>query len=348
MKGLLKKLSNALGVSGFEEKVREIIFNELDGYVDEIKIDEMGNLIAIKNGIPDGKRIMLAAHMDEIGLMIRYIDKKGFIKFSKIGNLNDQMLLNQDISIQTSNGNVNGVIGSKPPHKMKKSEKNNVVEYDKMFIDIGASSREEAEKMVGIGDPIVINQNFQDFGYNLVKGKALDNRVGCAILVEVLKKVDSSATIYGVATVQEEVGLKGAKTSAFSINPDMALALDVTIAGDHPGIKREDAPSELGKGPSIVLADESGDGIITHPMVKKLLITEAEKENIPYQLEVREGGTTDGTAIQLTRQGIPTGVISPPSRYIHTPVSVVSMDDIDYTVKLLLAVLNEVKNEVMK
>jgi putative aminopeptidase FrvX len=123
----------------------------------------------------------------------------------------------------------------------------------------------------------------------------------------------------------------------------MALALDVTIAGDHPGIKSEDAPSELGKGPSIVLADESGDGIITHPMIKKLLITEAEKENIPYQLEVREGGTTDGTAIQLTRQGIPTGVISPPSRYIHTPVSVVSIDDIDYTVKLLLAVLNEVK-----
>ena len=128
MKRLLEKLSNAPGVSGFEERVREIIFNELDGYVDEMKVDEMGNLIAIKNGIPDGKKIMLAAHMDEIGLMIRYIDKKGFIKFSKIGSVNDQMLLNQDISIQTSNGDVNGVIGSKPPHKIKKSEKNNVLE----------------------------------------------------------------------------------------------------------------------------------------------------------------------------------------------------------------------------
>ena len=343
MKRLLERLSNAPGVSGFEEKIREIIFNELDGYVDEMKVDEMGNLIAVRNGIPNGKKIMIAAHMDEIGLMVKYIDEKGFIKFSKIGNVNDQMLLNQDISIQTSNGDINGVIGSKPPHKIKKSEKNKVVEYDKMFIDIGASNREEAEKMVDIGDPVVIKQNFQDLGNHLVKGKALDNRAGCAVLVDVLKKVDSNATIYGVGTVQEEVGLKGAKTSAFKINPDIALALDVTIAGDHPGIKPEDAPSKLGNGPSFVLADESGDGIITHPMIKKLLISAAEKEKLPYQLEVREGGTTDGTAINLTRQGIPTGVISPPSRYIHTPVSVVNIRDLENTVKIILAVLNNVK-----
>ena len=340
MKKLLEKLSNAPGISGFEEEIRKIIFNELDGVVDEIKIDDMGNLIAVKNGDPNGKKIMLAAHMDEIGLMVRYVDSKGFVKFSKIGGINDQMLLNQDIYIQSSNGNVNGVIGSKPPHKMKKSEKGKVVEYDKMFIDIGASNKEEALKMVQIGDPIIIKQNFQDLGNSLVKGKALDNRAGCAVLVEVLKRAKSSAKIYGVGTVQEEVGLKGAKTSAFRINPDMAFALDVTIAGDHPGIKNEEAPSKLGEGPTIVLADQSGDGIITHPKIKELLITVAEKENIPFQLEVSEGGTTDGTAIHLTRQGIPTGVISPPSRYIHTPVSVVNMEDMENTVKLIVAVLN--------
>ena len=339
---LLEKLSNAPGISGFEDEVRKIIFNELDGIVDEIKIDDMGNLIAVKNGDPNGKKIMLAVHMDEIGLMVRYIDSKGFIKFSKIGGINDQMLLNQDIYIQTSEGDVNGVIGSKPPHKMKKSERDKVVEYDKMFIDIGATSQEEALKMVQIGDPIIIKQNFQDLGNSLVKGKALDNRAGCAVLVEVLKRTNSSATIYGVGTVQEEVGLKGAKTSAFRINPDMAFALDVTIAGDHPGIKNEEAPSKLGEGPTIVLTDQSGDGIITHPKVKKLLITGAEKENISYQLEVSEGGTTDGTAIHLTRQGIPTGVISPPSRYIHTPVSVVNMGDIENTVKLIVAVLDSI------
>jgi len=341
MKKLLKKLSNAPGVSGFEDEVRELIFNELDGFVDEIKIDEMGNLIAIKNGKPEGKKIMLAAHMDEIGLMVRYIDEKGFIKFSKIGGINDQMLLNQDVYIQTPKGDVNGVIGSKPPHKMKKSEKNKVFEYDKMSIDIGAESRKQAQEMVRVGDPIIIKQEFDDLGKSLVKGKALDNRVGCAVLIEVLKQVDSKATIYGVGTVQEEVGLKGAKTSAFSINPDMALALDVTIAGDHPGIKEEEAPSKLGQGPTIVLVDASGDGIITHPTVKKLLLSVAQEENIPYQLEVSEGGTTDGTAIHLTRQGIPTGVISPASRYIHTPVSVVNLEDIENTVKLILAVLKK-------
>ncbi len=341
MKELLKRLSNAPGVSGFEENVREIIFKELDDVVDEIKIDEMGNLIAIKNGEPNGKKIMLAAHMDEIGLMVRYIDEHGFIKFSKIGGINDQMLLNQAVYIPTKNGNINGVIGSKPPHIMKKSEREKILEYDKMFIDIGATSREDAQKKVNIGDPIIIKQEFEELGNSLVKGKALDNRVGCAIIIEVLKQLDTKATIYGVGTVQEEVGLKGAKTSAFSINPDMALAVDVTIAGDHPGVKEEEATSKAGKGPAIVLADGSGDGLITHQMIKKLLISTAEEENIPYQLEVSEGGTTDGTAIHLTRQGIPTGVISPPSRYIHTPVSVIHMEDVENSVKLILAVLKK-------
>jgi len=338
---LLKKLSNANGVSGFEDNVREIIFEELDKFVDDIKVDEMGNLIAIKNGKPDGKKIMLAAHMDEIGLMVRYIDDRGFIKFSKIGGINDQMLLDQSVYIPTKNGNITGVIGSKPPHIMKKSENKKILEYDKMFIDIGVTTREEALKMVNIGDPIIIKQEFEALGNSLVKGKALDNRVGCAIIIEVFKKLKSNATIYGVGTVQEEVGLKGAKTSAYSINPDMALAIDVTIAGDHPGVKEEEAPSKAGKGPAIVLADGSGDGLITHPMIKDLLISTAKEENIPYQLEVSEGGTTDGTAIHLTRQGIPTGVISPPSRYIHTPVSVINMEDVENSVKLILAVLNK-------
>ena len=339
MKELLEKLSNAPGVSGFEDDVRDLIFKELEGQVDEINIDELGNLIAIKKGEVDGKKIMLAAHMDEIGLMVRYIDEKGFIKFSKIGGINDQMLLNQEVYIQSSKGNVQGVIGSKPPHKMKEAERKKILEYDNMFIDIGAPTREEAEERVRVGDPVIIKQDFAELGNSLVKGKALDNRVGCTVLIEVLKQVESKATIYGVGTVQEEVGLKGAKTSAFRINPDMAIALDVTISGDHPGIKEEEAPAKAGKGPAIILTDASGRGLITHPKVKELLISVAEEEEIPYQLEVSEGGTTDATAIHLTRQGIPTGVISPPSRYIHTPVSVVSLKDVENAVKLILAVL---------
>jgi putative aminopeptidase FrvX len=341
MKDLLKKLADAPGVSGFEDDVRSIMMDELKDHVDKMEVDDLGNLIATRNGKPDGKKIMLAAHMDEIGLMVRYIDKHGFIKFSKIGGINDQMLLNQEVTIHTSNGDVNGVIGSKPPHKMKESERKKIIEYENMFIDIGASDKEDAELIVKLGDPITINQKFMPLG-KLFKGKALDNRIGCAVLIEVMKKTQTDATIYGVGTVQEEVGLKGARTAAFRLNPDMALALDVTIAGDHPGIKEEDAPAKMGKGPGIILVDASGRGLITHPKVKKLTISVAEDEGIPYQLEVSEGGTTDATAIHLTREGIPTGVISPPARYIHTPVSVIAIEDVENTVKLILAILEKI------
>lgn len=338
MDSLLKKLSDAPGVSGFEEEIREIIIDELKDHVDEVEIDQMGNVITTRKGKPNGKKIMLAAHMDEIGLMIRYIDKNGFIKFSKIGGINDQMLLNQEVTIHTDDGEVTGVIGSKPPHRMKESERKKILDYENMFIDIGAKTKEEAETRVKLGDPITIKQEFTPLG-NFYKGKALDNRIGCAIMIEVMKRAETDATLYGVGTVQEEVGLKGAKTSAFKLNPDMALALDVTIAGDHPGIKEEDAPAKMGKGPAVILVDASGRGLITHPMVKKLIITAGNEDVIPYQLEVSEGGTTDATAIHLTREGIPTGVISPPTRYIHTPVSVVDMEDVENAVNLILAVL---------
>lgn len=342
MKQLLEKLSNASGVSGFEEEVRNVMMDELKGHVDDMLIDEMGNLIATKNGKVRGKKVMLAAHMDEIGLIVRYIDKNGFIKFSKLGGINDQMLLNQEVYIHSNGEKILGVVGSKPPHRMKAAEKKKPVEYENMFIDIGASSKEDAEEYVNVGDPITIKQKFAELKNDLVMGNAMDNRVGCAILLEVMKQAESDATIYGVGTVQEEVGLKGARTSAYRINPDIALALDVTISGDHPGMKEEEAPAKAGKGPCIILTDASGRGIITHPRVKELLIDAAKEEEIPYQLEVSEGGTTDATAIHLTREGIPTGVISPPSRYIHTPVSVVNIKDVENAVKLILAVLKKI------
>ncbi|MDO5835698.1 MAG: M42 family metallopeptidase [Methanobacterium sp.] len=340
MKQLLEKLSNAYGVSGFEDDVRNLMMEELKGHVDDLDVDNMGNLIATKNGKPNGKKVMLAAHMDEIGLIVRYIDKDGFIKFSKLGGINDQMLLNQEVYIHSNGEKILGVIGSKPPHRMKAAEKKKPVQYENMFIDIGAKDKEDAQEMVNVGDPITIKQKFAELKNDLVTGNAMDNRVGCAILLEVMKRARSNATIYGVGTVQEEVGLKGARTAAYRINPDMALALDVTISGDHPGMKEEDAPAKAGEGPCIILTDASGRGIITHPQVKELLIQVADEEEIPYQLEVSEGGTTDATAIHLTREGIPTGVISPPSRYIHTPVSVVNINDVENAVKLILAVLN--------
>ena len=341
MMQLMKELSLAPGISGCEEEVAKIIERELKDVADSIEYDNMGNIIATKKGEKKAPKVMLAAHMDEIGLMVRYIDDNGFIKFSKIGGINDQMLMNQTVTIRSSIGeDVIGVIGSKPPHVTKPEEKNKVVKADDMFIDIGAKDKEDAEKMVRIGDAITFNALFAEYPNNLVMGKALDNRVGCYVMMEVLKRVETRATIYAVGTVQEEVGLKGARTSAFRLNPDLAIALDVTLSGDHPGIKPDEAPVVMGKGPAVILADASGRGILTLKSIKDLLLNAGEENDIPYQLEVSDGGTTDGTVINLTREGIPTGVLSVPTRYIHTPVSVCSMDDVESTIQLIVAAIN--------
>ena len=339
---LMKELSLAPGVSSCEEEVAKIITRELKDVADNIETDSMGNLIATKKGEKKAPKVMLAAHMDEIGLMVRYIDDNGYLKFSTIGGINDQMLMNQTVTVHSSVGeNVIGVIGSKPPHVTTPEERKKVVKADDMFIDIGAKDKEEAEKMVKVGDVMTFNSLFVEYPNNLIMGKALDNRVGCYVMIEVLKRVDTRATVYGVGTVQEEVGLKGAKTASFKLNPDLAFALDVTLSGDHPGIKPEEAPVVIGKGPAVILADASGRGILTQKSVKDMLIKAGDENDIPYQLEVSDGGTTDGTAIHLTREGIPTGVLSVPTRYIHTPVSVCSMEDVENTIELIVKAINE-------
>jgi len=337
---LLKELSLTPAISGHEEKIREIISRELEDNVDEIKTDDMGNIICTKKGEDTAPTVMLASHMDEIGLMVKYIDDNGFIRFIKIGGINDQMLINQAVIIHSENGTYPGVIGSKPPHVTKPEERNKVIKFTEMFIDIGANSKEEAEKMVSVGDMITFRSWFEEYPNDKVMGKALDNRIGCYVMMEIMKRVDSRATIYGVGTVQEEVGLKGARVSSYSLNPDYAFALDTTLSGDHPGITTEEAPCEMGEGAAVILADRSGDGIITPKVMKDMIINAAKKEDVKYQLEVSDGGTTDGTAIHLNRDGILTGVVSVPTRYIHTPVSVASAEDIESTIELMVAILN--------
>ena len=332
------------GISGYEEKIADIIERELKDVADDIERDQMGNLIATKKGSSKkGPKVMVAAHMDEIGLMVRYIDDNGFIRFSTVGGINDQMLMNQTVVIHSKNGDFTGVIGSKPPHVTKPEERKKVVPFDEMFIDIGAKDKEEAEKMVCIGDPISFKTWFEAFPNNLVMCKALDNRLGVYIMMEVFKRVESKATVYGVGTTQEEVGLKGAKVVSYKLDPDMAFALDVTLSGDHPGIKPDEAPVVIGKGPSIIMIDASGRGIMTPKIIRDLLIGTAEKEEIPYQLEVSDGGTTDGSAIYISREGIPTGVLSVPTRYIHTTVSVASMEDVESTIELIVAAINSLE-----
>ena len=340
VKELLRKLSNAHGVSGSEGSVYSVIKKELKGYVDEIHEDTMGNLIAVKKG--NTFKVMLAAHMDEIGLMVKYVDDKGFIRFVALGGWYDPVLYTQRVVLHASGGPVYGVIGGKPVHMMNEEERKKGVKLDDMFIDVGAVNKEEVANLgIDVGTPITIDREFRELANSRVTGKAFDNRAGVAMLIKTLRTVKSPLTIYGVFTVQEEVGLKGARTSAYTIEPDVAIATDVTIPGDHPGIELKDAPVEMGKGPVITIVDSSGRGLIADRRVVKWLKDTADANGIAVQMEVGSGGTTDATAIHLTKGGIPSTTISPPTRYIHSPVEVLDINDIDCGVKLLVAALKK-------
>jgi len=340
VKELLRKLSNAHGISGSEGSVFSVIRKELKGYVDEIHEDTMGNLIAVRKG--NAFKVMLAAHMDEIGLMVKYIDEKGFIRFAALGGWYDPVLFTQRVVIHAAEGPVYGVIGGKPVHMMNEEERKKGVKIDDMFIDVGAINREEVANLgIDVGTPITIDREFRELANSRVTGKAFDNRAGVAMLIRTLQTVKSPLTIYGVFTVQEEVGLKGARTSAYTIEPDIAIATDVTIPGDHPGIEMKDAPVEMGKGPVITIVDSSGRGLIADRRVVKWLKDTADANGITVQFEVGTGGTTDATAIHLTKGGIPSTTISPPTRYIHSPVEVLDMQDVEAGVKLLVAALKK-------
>ena len=330
IKDLLEKLSNARGISGFEGDIREIVKAEVEPFVDEIIIDGIGNLIASRKG--DGPTVMLAAHMDEIGLITKFIDDNGYIRFVKVGGWFDQILLGQRVVMRSEDGEkeVFGVIGSKPPHLMEAEERKKPVKAEDMFIDVGCTNKAEVESL-GIceGVPVIMDREFRSLANDRVTSKAFDNRAGLVMVIEALKRIKENVAVTVVGTVQEEVGLKGARTSAFRIKPDLAIATDVCISGDHPGTEKTYSTVKMGEGPAITILDAGGRGIITPEPVLKWLKGTAEKHKIPYQLDVSDGGTTDATAIFLTRDGIPSSVISVPARYIHSPVEVVSLADID-------------------
>ena len=340
----LEKLSNACGVTGSEEEVRNLMIKLLKPFVDEITVDRLENVIAIKKGKKSSPRIMLAAHMDEVGLMVKTITKDGFLQFAKMGGIDDRILLAQKVIVHTKKGPLHGIIGSKPPHIQKEAERKKIVTYDELFIDVGAESREKANIMgVKIGDPVAFDVKYAKIGKNVVIGKAFDDRVGCAVMVEALKQVGKTdCSICAVGTVQEEVGLRGAGTSAFGIDPDASIALDVTVAGDVPGVKEFDSNVKMGKGPVLTIADA---GFITHPKVLRLLLDVAEENKIAYQLETGLGGTTDAARISLTRQGVPSGTVSVAARYIHSPASMLSLKDMENATKLAALVIQQIQRQ---
>ncbi|WP_353892115.1 M42 family metallopeptidase [Proteinivorax hydrogeniformans] len=320
MDRLMKDLSEGFGPSGHEKMVTDYIKSQIMDFCDEVKTDKLGNLIALKKGKSD-KKIMYAAHVDEIGILVTFIDDNGFLRFTNIGGLSPHLLLGQRIKLECG---VTGVIGTERITDISK------LNLEKMFIDIGANSKEEAEELVSIGEVGTFCSNFE-VKQNHYIGKALDDRAGCAVLIEALKDIKNpDHNLYFVFTTQEEVGLRGATTASYSINPDLGIAIDVTAVGDTPKARR--MAVSLGKGPAIKVKDNS---IMVNPMIKDMMIKKAQDNNIPYQLEVLEFGGTDSGAIHLSREGAWAGVISLPCRYIHTSNEMLSKDDVKNAVKLL-------------
>lgn len=347
---LLKKLCEVVGPPGFEDEVKALVIDELKPYADSLWVDALGNVVALKKGQRSGGKLMFAAHIDEIGLVISHIDSRGFLKFTAMGGWSDRILPAQRVIIKTKDGNkVRGVIGTKPPHLMTPEETKQVIPMKDLFIDIGATSKDEVLKMgISVGSVAVLDRDVAYLGNNnVVTGKSFDDRVGVTVMIESFKMIENNEVdVYAVATVQEEVGLKGARVAAFSISPNVAVALDVTTASDVPAAPEHEWVSQLGKGPTIKVIDgRSGTGLISHPAVRELLIKTAEEEKIPYQIEVALGGTTDASIIQLTKEGIPSGVISIPTRYIHSPVEVLNLNDVVNAVKLSVSFAKKVTNE---
>ena len=338
----LEKLSNVHGVTGREQEVNKLMISMMKPHVDEIRLDKLENVIAMKKGKKVSPKVMIAAHMDEIGLMVKTITKQGFLQFAKMGGIDDRILLAQKVIIHTQKGPLQGIIGSKPPHIQKEEERKKIVTYDRLFIDVGAEDRKDANKMgVRVGDPVSFDIKYAKLTGDVVMGKAFDDRVGCAIMIEVLKQLKSTdCTLYAVGTVQEEVGLRGAATAAFGINPDVGIALDVTVAGDVPGVKEFEASVKMGKGPVLTVADH---GLITHPKVMRLLLDTAEENRITYQLETGLPGATDAAKMSLTRQGVPSGTISVATRYIHSPAGILSLKDAENSAKLTVAVIEKIQ-----
>jgi endoglucanase len=325
---LVENLTNISGPAGREEKIRSFLYKEAEAYGDELFIDALGNLIVTKRN-PAGKKLLLAAHMDEIGLMVTFIEENGFLRFSAIGGIDKETLLGTRVIF--SNGAA-GIIGRE---KLKEKE---VAGLSHFYIDIGARDRHEAQEKVKIGDTANFYPLCQRTGSRLI-AKSLDNRAGCALLLQALKNLPATLPneVYFVFTAQEEVGLRGAGTASYQLAPDFALAIDVTRTGDTPEPEYK-MDLSLGNGPAIKIKDSS---VICHPAIIERMIRTAEKNKIDYQLEVLERGGTDAGSIHLSRAGVPSGALSIPCRYIHTPGEMVDLSDIAGGISLLVELLTE-------
>ncbi|RLE80719.1 MAG: M42 family peptidase [Thermoprotei archaeon] len=334
---VLKLLSEIPSPPGFEHRVRTVIKDMIEDYVEELFEDSLGNLVArIGRGSP---KLMLAAHMDEIGFLVRYITDDGFLKVTNLGGVNPNVAVGSKVVVLAEREDIVGVLGCVPPHLLKAEKAQ--ISVEELFVDIGASRKDEVLKRgVNLGTPLTFKQEFSTSG-NLVFGKAFDDRLGCAVLVNLAKRLRDfrNGSIYLAFTVQEELGLRGATVAAYRIAPDVALSIEGTIAADIPGVSPENYITSLGKGPAIRAMDRS---MVANPKLFRILIKVAEENSIPYQIQISPRSGTDAGKIQLARGGVAVSSVSVPARYIHSPLSVACVDDYLNAIKLLEIAIPEI------
>lgn len=334
---IIANLSNAMGISGNEFEIRSLLYKLAKKYADSIKIDVMGNIIAYKKGAKSKRKLMIAAHMDEVGFVITGIDDKGFLKIARVGGIDPRICVDKRVVV--GRDKIPGVITSKPIHLLNKSERDKIVPFSSLLVDIGAKDKNEVKKYVKLGDSIVFDTIFEKLNQKIIKGKALDDRLGCYIVLELLKK-EHKDDLYAVFTVQEEVGLRGANVAAYSIMPDYAVILEATGAQDFPNKKDINISPELGKGTCITIKDGNS---FASPELLDMSIKLADKHNIPYQFKKTGVGGTDAGVIQIAGKGVKTIIFATPARYIHSPVSISSMNDVRSTFRLADVLLNNIK-----
>ena len=331
---LLKSLSELNGTSGAEVLVRDFLRQQIEPYVDTLSVDKIGNLIATKNGHLTGPKVMLTAHMDEVALMIMEITSEGFLKFQPVGGIDARILVSKPVQINQS---LVGVIGAKAIHLQKRSERQRALSFDQLYIDIGAKSKEDASSKVKLGDYAYFMTKCEPFGEGLYKGKAFDDRVGCAILVELLKR-DYNYPLVAAFTVQEEVGLRGAKVAAYHLAPDFAIVIEGTVAADVSEYKEEGWVTELGKGPACSLLDRT---TLYSPKLIHWVTDLARQKGILLQFRRGTSGGNDAGPIHISQAGIPTIVLNVPCRYIHSFASIISEKDFTACLKLVDELLKD-------
>ncbi|WP_175615386.1 M42 family metallopeptidase [Piscibacillus halophilus] len=343
MKKILEELTHIHGPCGFEEDVAKYIANRLKGTVDSIEVDGVGNLIVSKKGRQPGPKIVVAAHMDEVGFIVKKIEENGLLRFEKLGGHDDRILLSQRVQIKTSKGFQSGVIGTISAHMKKFDDPQKVRKHQQLYIDVGATSKKEIDSMgIKVGDSITWQPYIDQLTEHRIAGKAFDDRAGCAVLIQTLEELDSSnfcGEIVGVFSVQEEVGLRGARVASHQHNADVAIALDTTAVSDTTE-EMMDQTLALGAGTGIKVLDFS---LIANKKVKNHLVDIAEQQNINYQLEIFPGIGTDAGELSLAQQGVPTGVLSIPSRNAHSSIELIDLNDLDATKELLTEFVKKMK-----